>query len=246
MGYGAIARANIDSNPNSSTFGQITSVDIISEGENYPVGNDASDVISSDNISVGVVDTIIANSGSGYEDATVTDSNGLEYNVTIGNGRIISAQPINNIAITNKPNIVIESLTGSGALIKPIIKELSLDPQGEIVQVIDCVGPETNLVVGFINGQPYYGDYHVMPDGTKMTGVSHSDNDKIIYDTPQQSLNKITNVNMTTTMTQPSTTITPSEPITDTTPSAPIIDNTTPPSDPPSDSPSGGGGYGGY
>ena len=246
LGYGAIARANIDSNSNSSTFGQIISVDIISEGENYPVGNDASDVISSDNTPVGVVDTIIANSGSGYEDATVTDSNGLEYNVTIGNGRIISAQPINNIAITNKPNIVIESLTGSGALIKPIIKELSLDPQGEIVQVIDCVGPETNLVVGFINGQPYYGDYHVMPDGTKMTGVSHSDNDKIIYDTPQQSLNKITNVNMTTTMTQPSTTITPSEPITDTTPSAPIIDNTTPPSDPPSDSPSGGGGYGGY
>ena len=74
-----------------------------------------------------------------------------------------------------------------------------------------------------------------------MTGVSHSDNDKIIYDTPQQSLNKITNVNMTTTMTQPSTTITPSEPITDTTPSAPITDNT-----PPSDPPTGGGGYGGY
>ena len=224
LGYGAIARANIDSNPNSSTFGQITSVDIISEGENYPVGNDASDVISSDNISVGVVDT-----GSGYEDATVTDSNGLEYNVTIGNGRIISAQPINNIAITNKPNIVIESLTGSGALIKPIIKELSLDPQGEIVQVIDCVGPETNLVVGFINGQPYYGDYHVMPDGTKMTGVSHSGNDKIIYDTPQQSLNKITNVNMTTIM---------DEPITDTTPSAPTTDNTP--------DTSTGSGYGGY
>ena len=137
------------------------------------------------------------------------------------------------MCIRDRPNIVIESLTGSGALIKPIIKELSLDPQGEIVQVIDCVGPETNLVVGFIDGQPYYGDYHVMPDGTKMTGVSHSDNDKIIYDTPQQSLNKITNVNMTTTMTQPSTTITPSEP---------IIDNITPPSDPPS----GGGGYGGY
>jgi len=225
-------------------------VDVISEGENYPVGNDASNVISSDNIPVGVVDTIIANSGSGYEDATVTDSNGLEYNVTIGGGRIISAQPINNIAITNKPNIVIESSTGSGALIKPIIKELSLDPQGDIVQVIDCVGPETNFVVGFINGQPYYGDYHVMPDGTKMTGVSHSADDKIIYDTPQQSLNKIINVDMTTTMTQPSTT-TMSDPITDTTPSAPIIDNTTPSTPPPStpppsDPPSGGGGYGGY
>ena len=246
LGYGAIARANIDSNPNSATFGQITSVDIISEGENYPVGNDASDVITSDNTPVGVVDTIVANSGSGYEDATAIDSNGVEYNVTIGDGRIVSVQPINNIAITNKPNIVIESSTGSGALIKPIIKELSVDPQGEIIQVIDCVGPETNFVVGFINGQPYYGDYHVMPDGKKMTGVTHSDGDQVIYDTPQESLNIVLNMNMTATT---NVTTTPTV-TTDTTSSAPVVDNTppsTPPSTPPpSDPPSGGGGYGGY
>ena len=45
----------------------------------------------------------------------------------------------------------------------------------------------TNLV-GYVNGQPYYGPFHVMPNGVKMTGSTHSDNDNIIYDTVQESL----------------------------------------------------------
>ena len=37
-GYGAYGRATIDKDPNSPTFGQITSIIMISEGENYPTG----------------------------------------------------------------------------------------------------------------------------------------------------------------------------------------------------------------
>jgi len=37
-GYGAIARTIIDSNPESSTYGQITDIYMVSIGENYPIG----------------------------------------------------------------------------------------------------------------------------------------------------------------------------------------------------------------
>ena len=36
QGYGAYGRAVIDKNPNSPTYGQLTDIIIISEGENYP------------------------------------------------------------------------------------------------------------------------------------------------------------------------------------------------------------------
>ena len=37
QGYGAYGKANIDKNPNSPTYGQVTSVTMTSIGENYPV-----------------------------------------------------------------------------------------------------------------------------------------------------------------------------------------------------------------
>ena len=38
QGYGAYGRAVIDKDPNSPTYGQLTDIIIISEGENYPAG----------------------------------------------------------------------------------------------------------------------------------------------------------------------------------------------------------------
>ena len=37
-------------------------------------------------------------------------------------------------------------------------------------------------LVGYVNGQPYYGEFHTMADGTKMTGSSHSVNSVQIRD----------------------------------------------------------------
>ena len=37
-------------------------------------------------------------------------------------------------------------------------------------------------LVGYVNGQPYYGEFHTMTDGTKMTGSSHSVNSVQIRD----------------------------------------------------------------
>ena len=38
-------------------------------------------------------------------------------------------------------------------------------------------------LVGYVNGQAYYGEFHTMPNGTKMTGSSHSVNSVQISDT---------------------------------------------------------------
>jgi len=237
-GYGAVGRAIVDLDPNSEMYGQITGVDIISEGENYPSSN-TDEVVNSDEIPVGVIGTKVTDGGQGYVDAFADG-----YNLTIDDGKIISATPINNVRITEIPTIVVSSSTGVGALIKPIIGRLPLTPQGEVIQVIDCVGPETNNLVGYVNGKPYYDAYHVMPDGTKMTGINHSDNDLIIYDTPEQSFAPSV-VSVASTVTQEPTsdqpTITPTSTMTNNTPPP-----TTPPSTPPpSAPPSGGGGYGG-
>ena len=239
-GYGAVGRAIVDLDPNSEMYGQITGVDIISEGENYPSSN-TDEVVNSDEIPVGVIGTKVTDGGQGYVDAFADG-----YNLTIDDGKIISATPINNVRITEIPKIVVSSSTGVGALIKPIIGRLPLTPQGEVIQVIDCVGPETNNLVGYVNGEPYYGPYHIHPTkGVKMVGVAHTSTPhEIIYDTPEQSFAPSV-VSVASTVTQEPTsdqpTITPTPTMTNNTPPP-----TTPPSTPPpSAPPSGGGGYGG-
>jgi len=133
-GYGAVGKAIVDQDPSSETFGQITNIIMLSEGENYPVSVDSSDAINSDEIPTGVVKTVIVNSGSDYVDAEAEG-----YDLTIDNGRIISATPINNVKTIELPKITVKSSTGSGAIIKPILGRLPLTPQGEVIQIIDCV-----------------------------------------------------------------------------------------------------------
>ena len=122
-----------------------------------------------------------------------------------------------------------------------MIGRLPLTPQGEVVQVIDCISPNINNIVGYINGKAYSGAYHIMPNGVKMTGSSHSGNDAIIYDTPQESFRSARTVGTAMTMTTTSTT-TPTQRIGD----IDMTDTTGSTDTPPSSPSSGGGGYGGY
>ena len=255
QGYGAVGEAIVDFNPDSPTYGQIVNITILSDGENYPVSPvDDGDAINSDSIPFGVVDTVVINSGRGYDDVVVTDGN-TDYDITIDNGRIISAKPLNNVKIDQIPSISITSSTGSGALIKPIIGRLPLTPQGEVIQVIDCISPNINNIVGYVDGKPYTGPYHFHPTrGVKMVGAVHLPiPHSIIYDTPQESFraarSKIGITTMTQTSTPTPTIQTPrvEETMTET-PSTPTPPPSSPPpsSPPPSSPPSGGGGYGGY
>ena len=57
-----------------------------------------------------------------------------------------------------------------------------------------------STIVGYVNGQAYYGEFHTMPDGTKMTGSSHSVNSVQIRD----NLNYVSPVNTSSTTTSSS------------------------------------------
>ena len=124
LGYGAVGRTIVDFNT-----GKITGVYIVSEGENYPVEGDEDYTVT---------DTTILSPGIGYSpDDTATDDNGNEYSLRVDNGRVISATPINNVKVETLPNITINTSTGIGALIRPLMGPFT--PQGEVVSVIDCV-----------------------------------------------------------------------------------------------------------
>ena len=59
-----------------------------------------------------------------------------------------------------------------------------------VVNVVDCVYSLGKTQVGWVNGNPYYGDFHVHPStGVKMVGGQHvSTPHDIIYNTKEESL----------------------------------------------------------
>lgn len=124
QGYGTVARATIND------AGEVDSVYIVSEGENY-----AFEVIENY-----IVDSIfIQNPGQNYSDGdTATDQFGNEYSIEIFEGSITKARPINTTDINDLPVITIKSDTGSGAILRPLL-DVRPEFQGEVKQVIDCV-----------------------------------------------------------------------------------------------------------
>ena len=260
-GYGAVARAVIDYDPNSSTYQQVVDVYVVTGGENYPVIEpvDGSDAVYA------VDHVVVVDAGQDYtNNDTITDEQGNEYNMFLDDGgRILNVIPpnpeITNVKeIKDLPELTITSSTGFGAVLKA---QLGIRPefQGEIKQVIDCITPRDGIV-GYINGEPYYGAFHVMPNGMKMTGSKHSDKDVIIYDTPQDSRTSIARSTPTTqtTQTNVSNTTTPSQTTTSTIPqtgtTSTSSQQTSGQSDPPSSNNSSsnngssgsGGSYSGY
>ena len=273
-GYGAVARAVVDYDPSSPTFQQVTDVYVVSSGTNYPViereeGDDG--VYTVDHV-------VVVDAGQNYTQSdTVVDDKGNVYDMFLDEqGRILNVIPpdpsTNNLEpYTTLPVMEVISNTGTGALLKA---QLTPRPeyQGKVKQVIDCISPRNAGIVGFINGEPYYGAFHIMPNGTKMTGVKHSGSDMIIYDTPQESRTSrgtmstttpITTVSSAQVQTNVSNTTTTSQSDTSSIPQTDPVDTssqqtsgqsyTPPPSSPPSGGgssgsgggSSGGGGYGG-
>ena len=170
------------------------------------------------------------------------------------------------------PTLVVNSDTGSGASFIPIMSfkgQFKTDVDADkrkaapligIDHVVDCIGDNRDPV-GFVNGVEYSGPYHVMSNGLKMTGASHSGADSIIYDTIQESISNpsVSPSSYTSTETKTETPVETTTTTTDTTPTI-VTTQTTPTtsmdttttSTPPDTSTgtdtssSGGGGYGGY
>ena len=173
QGYGAYGRAIIDKDPNSPTFGQLTGVLMLSEGENYPTG-EQTDVF--------VDEIVVEKGGSGYKLNDKIDD--FEICGIDENGSITKVCT-NDKAYRILPSLGVKSYTGSGAILTPIMTRKRR--QSEVIQVIDCITPRNNIV-GYVNGKEYNGPFHVMPNGQKMTGAVHTESDDIIYNTPQESL----------------------------------------------------------
>ncbi len=247
QGYGAFGRAVIDKDPNSPTYGQLTKILIISEGENYPV--EAPEDVFVDEI-------VVEDGGSGYTmDDTIEDFEicGLDENGTI------TKVCTNDKAYRTLPPVIVQSPTGSGAILTPVMTRKPR--QMEVITVIDCITPRGNIV-GYVNGKEYNGPFHVHPDtGQKMVGLAHTTRaHATIYNTPQESLRsggtpssnigstQIRTRTISELITESEASQTPTETYTDPVDEAgdmtppPSTPSSPPPSSPPS---SGGGGYGG-
>ena len=175
QGYGAYGRAIIDKDPNSPTFGQLTGVLMLSEGENYPTG-EQTDVF--------VDKIVVEKGGSGYKlDDEIEDFEicGLDENGSI------TKVCTNDKAYRTLPSLGVKSFTGSGAILTPIMTRKRR--QSEVIQVIDCITPKGNIV-GYVNGKEYNGPFHLHPTtGLKMVGIAHTTSaHATIYNTPQESL----------------------------------------------------------
>ena len=268
-GYGANARAVIDYDPQSPTYQQVTDIYIVTPGENYPV---IEENIGDNEYTIDHV--VVISPGEKYiQDDIIKDNVGNIYDKILDdNGKILNVIPPNStitnvIPVKDIPQLTIESSTGFGAIIKPQIAPRP-SYQGEIKQVIDCITPRDGIV-GFVNGDPYYGPFHIHPDrGVKMVGAAHTTTPHaIIYDTPAESRTSSAGTGsvqptMTTVTSPTGTTYTPPEPTTTTpAPTTPTMEppsspppssppSSPPPSSPPSSPPpssppsSGGGGYG--
>ena len=136
-GYGAYGRAVIDQIPTSPTFGQITSVVITSEGENYPVESDEEVFY--------IVDVIVEDPGDDYDsDDTIEITDNIEvsdnFKLIITDGKVIDVEVLNDIKVigyNGLPTLNIISLTGAGAILRPIMSVVP--PSKELVSVIDCI-----------------------------------------------------------------------------------------------------------
>ena len=226
QGYGAYGKAIIDKDPNSPTHGQLIDVLIVSQGENYPAETPED---------VYVKRIVVEDGGSGYE---MDDKVGDFEICGLGENGTITKVCTNDRAYRSIPSTTVQSETGSGAILTPIMTRRPRPM--EVVTVIDCITPRGNIV-GYVNGKEYNGPFHVHPEtGQKMVGIAHTTRaHSTIYDTPQESLRGGTpssNVGSTRIKTRSiAELITESE----------TGGTTPPPSSPPPSTPpsSGGGGY---
>jgi hypothetical protein len=129
QGYGAVGRSLINEN------GELESIYMVSEGENYSVG---------DISEYSVFDVIVEDGGSGYVDGDIViDDVGNEYTTQIIDGSIYQVKPLNNV-IQTLPILTVDtrfsgvsgSNAGSGAILRPLLGTPTFT--GEIQTVVQC------------------------------------------------------------------------------------------------------------
>jgi len=143
QGYGAFGRAIIDENQNSPTFGQVTDVILISEGENYPTeGYVGKKEFFIDKI-------IVDDPGSGYTQNDFIPDDNLKL-IVDSDGTIAGVEIVNQVPYTVLPDILIRSATGVGAILNPVVNFERSTKEYRLLQVIDCISPSENVQINEI------------------------------------------------------------------------------------------------
>ena len=249
QGYGGYGTANIDTNPDSDTFGQVTSVTITSPGENYPV--DSGLTIDGKFPEAYVDDLIIEDPGSNYREGDFISDDIRP--VIDDNGRVTAIEIIEQIPYNALPDMTIRSETGYGAVIRPIMSIIKTDIDPVTEEIVENGAVRVDTSVRDIRGRRVKKAFKVVQCvGTfaDRTIIPAEISRPIIEDVEQPSTptpTPETNVPDTTTTSQTDTSADTSTPTTDTSSQqATGQSNTPPPSSPPSGggSSGSGGGYG--
>ena len=249
QGYGGYGTANIDTNPDSDTFGQVTSVTITSPGENYPV--DSGLTVDGKFPEAYVDDLIIEDPGSNYREGDFISDDIRP--VIDDNGRVTAIEIIEQIPYNALPDMTIRSETGYGAVIRPIMSIIKTDIDPVTEEIVENGAVRVDTSVRDIRGRRVKKAFKVVQCvGTfaDRTIIPAEISRPIIEDVEQPSTptpTPETNVPDTTTTSQTDTSVDTSTPTTDTSSQqATGQSNTPPPSSPPSGggSSGSGGGYG--
>ena len=253
QGYGAYGKANIDKNPASPTYGQVSSVTMTSIGENYPI--DASKTtVNGQFPEVYIDDIIIEDPGSNYQEGDFISDDirpVIETNPESPNlGRIIAIEIVEQIPYDVFPNMTVISETGFGAVIRPIMSTIKTQVTPE--EVVENGAIRTDRAVRDIQGREVKQVFKVVQCvGTypAMTITPLTPQKPIIQDVEEipEPPTPETNVPDTITTNQTDTSTDTTTPTTDTSSQqATGQSNTPPPASPPSGggSEGSGGGYG--
>ena len=249
QGYGGYGTATIDTNPDSDTFGQVTSVIITSPGENYPV--DSGLTVDGKFPEAYVDDLIIEDPGSNYREGDFISDDIRP--VIDDNGRVTAIEIIEQIPYNALPDMTIRSETGYGAVIRPIMSIIKTDIDPVTEEIVENGAVRIDTSVRDIRGRRVKKAFKVVQCvGTfaDRTVIPAEISRPIIEDVEQSSTSTPTpetNVPDTTTTSQTDTSTDTSTPTTNTSnQQATGQSDTPPPSSPPSGggSSGSGGGYG--
>ena len=160
---------------------------------------------------VGIVTTLVASRpGIGYQPTDYGMVGQCRFDLVLTPaGSIVGVQNINckdKHAVS--PEVEIFTSTGLGAELIPVITyspdfvaDIGERPGAGmlVVDVVDCVYSLPKTQVGWVNGNPYYGPFHIHPNrGVKMVGAEHvSTPHAIIYNTKEESLGQTAPVTYT-------------------------------------------------
>ena len=226
--------------------GVIVQAVLMSTGFGYCLNENPSVGIGTNIVGI-VSDVYITKPGINYDPEDTITFEGIDDGtnvpiITTPSGSIaqIKFPPNINTEFSTAPTIVVNTKTGVGANIIPIMSTKGLfatdtgaderraRPLIGIEKVIDCIG-DNKEVVGYVNGVAYSGPYHVMSNGLKMTGATHSGSDSIIYATIEESLGQSRPVSQTYNVgITPAVVETTTETVINTPPTTIVTEQTTP------------------